>query len=152
MVMNLAVQQGWATRHVHFSNAFVQATLTDEVYVELPEIFCDKQKNGPKDGVELKLSKSLYGLVQAPLSWYNHLQKGLNDLDFKVSLLDLGMYFGRGMILITYVENTIFFGPDLSAIEQAIKELEGLGYGLTREEGDGSTVFACNSSILSLRC
>jgi hypothetical protein len=27
MVMNLAIQQDWATRHTDFSNAFVQAKL-----------------------------------------------------------------------------------------------------------------------------
>ena len=77
MVMNLAIQRGWATRQVDFSNAFVQATLKEEVYVELPEMFRDDQNHGHSDGVVLKLHKSLYGLVQAPLSRYNHLQKGL---------------------------------------------------------------------------
>jgi hypothetical protein len=142
MVMNLAVQRGWATRQVDFSNAFVQAELKEEVYVELPEMFRDEQNHGNKDGVVLKLNRSLYGLVQAPLSWYNHLQKGLNELDFEVSKLDPGMYYGRGMILITYVDDTLFFGPDLQAIEKVITELEGLGYGLTREEGDETTAFA----------
>jgi hypothetical protein len=142
MVMNLAIQRGWATRQVDFSNAFVQANLKEEVYVELPEMFRDDQNHGSKDGVVLKLNKSLYGLVQAPLSWYNHLQKGLNELDFKVSTLDPGMYYGRGMIIITYVDDTLFFGPDLKAIENVITELEGLGYGLTREEGDENTAFA----------
>jgi hypothetical protein len=46
------------------------------------------------------------------------------------------------MILITYVDDTLFFGPDLAAIEQATTDLEGLGYGLTHEEDDGSTAFA----------
>jgi hypothetical protein len=142
MVMNLAVQRGWATRQVDFSNAFVQAELKEEVYVELPEMFRDEHNHGSKEGVVLKLNKSLYGLVQAPLSWYNHLQKGLHELDFKVSALDPGMYYGRGMILITYVDDTLFFGPDLKAIEKVIAELEGLGYGLTREEGDETTAFA----------
>ena len=45
------------------------------------------------------------------------------------------MYYGRGMILINYVKDTLFFGPDLKKIEQTICELEGLGYGLTQEEG-----------------
>jgi hypothetical protein len=142
MVMNLAVQRGWATRQVDFSNAFVQAELKEEVYVELPEMFRDEHNHGSKDGVVLKLNKSLYGLVQAPLSWYNHLQKGLKELDFEVSKLDSGMYYGRGMILITYVDDTLFFGPDLKEIEKVITELEGLGYGLTREEGDETTAFA----------
>jgi hypothetical protein len=142
MVMNIAIQQNWATRHTDFSSAFVQAPLAEEVYVELPEMFRDEQDHGSKDGVVLKLNKSLYGLVQAPRTWYHHLQKGLNKLDFHVSTLDPGMYYGRGMILITYVDDTLFFGPDLKAIEQVITELEGLGYGLTREEGDESTAFA----------
>jgi hypothetical protein len=32
---------------------------------------------------------------------------------FKVSALDTGMYYGQGMIIITYVDDTLFFGPDL---------------------------------------
>jgi hypothetical protein len=127
---------------VDFSNAFVQAELKEEVYVELPEMFRDEHNHGSTNGVVLKLNKSLYGLVQAPLSWYNHLQKGLNELDFKVSALDPGMYYGRGMILITYVDDTLFFGTDIKAIEKVISELEGLGYGLTREEGNETTAFA----------
>ena len=46
------------------------------------------------------------------------------------------------MILITYVNDTLFFGPDLSKIEQVITELEELGYGLTHEEGEASPAFA----------
>ena len=46
------------------------------------------------------------------------------------------------MIIITYVDDTLFFGPDLKAIEDVISELEGLGYGLTREEGDKNTAFS----------
>jgi hypothetical protein len=142
MVMNLAIQRGWATRQVNISNAFVQAEFKEEVYVELPEIFCDDQNHGHKDRVVLKLNRSLYRLVQAPLSWYNLLQKGLNELAFKVSPLDPRMYNGRGTIIITYVDDTLFFGPDLKAIKEVISELEGLGYGLTREEGDKNTAFA----------
>ena len=83
-------------------------------------MFCDENENGSNDGVILKLHKSLYGLVQAPSSWYQHLQAGLTKLDFKPSTLDDGMYYGRGMILITYADNTLLFGSDLKNIEQKI--------------------------------
>ena len=135
------IQRGWSTRQVDFSNAFVQATLEEEVYVELPAIFRDENENVSNDGVVLKLNKSLYGLVQAPRSWYHHLQAGLAKLDFKPSTLDAGIYYGHGMILITYVDDALFFGPDLKKIEQIICELEGIGYGLTREEGDKTMDF-----------
>ena len=46
------------------------------------------------------------------------------------------------MILITYVNNILLFGTDLQKIEQTICELERLGYGITREEGDKTTAFA----------
>jgi hypothetical protein len=124
------------------SRAHFQAPLDDEVYVEVPEMFCDNNNNSNTDGVVLKLNKSLYGLVQAPRTWHHHLQKGLHQLDFRVSELDPIMYYGRGMILITYVDNVLFFGPDLKAIEKVITKLENMGYGLTRKEGDGSTAFA----------
>jgi hypothetical protein len=36
LVMNIAIQQGWTSRQVDFSNAFLQATLEEEVYIEMP--------------------------------------------------------------------------------------------------------------------
>jgi hypothetical protein len=66
VVMNLAIQRGWVTCQVDFSNAFVQA-VKEEVYVELPEMFRDKQNHGSKDGILLKLNKSLYGFIQPTL-------------------------------------------------------------------------------------
>jgi hypothetical protein len=105
-------------------------------------MFRDDQNHRHKGGVVLKLNKLLYGLAQAPLSWCNHLQKGLNELDFKVSTFDPGMYYGRGLIIITYVDDPLFFGPDLKAIKEVISELEGLGYRLTCKEGNVNTAFA----------
>jgi hypothetical protein len=39
------------------------------------------------------------------------------------------MYSGRGMILLTYVDDILFFGPNLKAIKNVISNLEGLGTG-----------------------
>ena len=37
------------------------------------------------------------------------------------------MYYVSGMILIKYVDYTLFFRPKLNDIEQAITEIEALG-------------------------
>ena len=50
------------------------------------------------------------------------------------------VYYGRGMIIITYVDDTLFFGRDITEIEKFITELEEAGYALTREEGDETAV------------
>ena len=67
------------------------------------------ENHDDKESVVLNLNKSLYGLVQAPRYWYQHLQNGLEKLDFKPSACDSAMYYGRGMIIITHVDDTLFF-------------------------------------------
>ena len=105
-------------------------------------MFSDENHNSTDQGVVLKLKKSLYGIVKNPRSWYHHLQCGQTKIDFVPSAEDPGMYYGQGMILITYVDDTLFFGTYLKQIEKVISKLEGLGYSVTREEGDESTAFA----------
>lgn len=46
------------------------------------------------------------------------------------------------MIVITYVDDTLFFGPDIAKIEKVITELEAAGYALTPEAGDEDNVFS----------
>ena len=79
----MSLQQGWKIKQADFSNAFVQATLDKDVYVQLPAMF----NQGGKDSKEycLKLKKSLYEQVNAPRYWYLHIKKGLEELGIKQS-------------------------------------------------------------------
>ena len=63
-----------ATKQVDYANAFIQAALKEDVYVELPKEF--SQADQDQDFV-LKLNKSLYGLKQALLVWFERLRDGL---------------------------------------------------------------------------
>ena len=63
----LALSLNWATVQTDYTNAFAQATLDEEVYMELPHDFMTKDDNN--NDYVLKLNKSLYGLKHAPLSW-----------------------------------------------------------------------------------
>ena len=104
MVTNIVTQSGWATRKVNSSNAFIQAKLEKEVNVELPALFSDGNENS-KETVVLKLIKSLYRIVQALHTGYQHLQKGLKSLEFDPSNLDREMYHRQGMIVITDIDD-----------------------------------------------
>ena len=45
------------------------------------------------------------------------------------------MYYGRGTIVITHIDDCLSLGPDIKDIQKAIKELEENGYNLNREDG-----------------
>jgi len=131
MLLTLSLSQGWATKQVDFSNAFVQATLKEEVYVSLPATFGDDQGN--KNSV-LKLNKSLYGLVQSPLYWFNFISATLDNRGFKPSNIDPCLFYGRGMVILVYVDDCLFFGPDMAEMDKVIAELRQAKLALTVEE------------------
>ena len=74
-LMRIALQEGWYSRQVDFANAFVQATLKENVYISLPSGYRSSDKD-PKSLV-MKLNKSLYGLVQES-------KAGRPDIQFEV--------------------------------------------------------------------
>ena len=132
LLLCISISNNWKTRQVDFSNAFVQAELKEDVYVTLPAMFADENETD----VVMKLNRSLYGLVQAPMHWYNHLRKSLGDVGLKVSNLDPCLFFGDGMIVLVYVDDCLFFGPDLGKIDNTIKQLRNNGLTLTVEDDD----------------
>ena len=62
LLLSTVLTEGRATRQVDHTNAFAQADLKEDVYLECPMMF------SPKSGanVVLDLLKSLYGLRQKP--------------------------------------------------------------------------------------
>ena len=131
MLLIMSMQNNWHIKQVDFSNTFVQAKLDKEVYITMPPMFTDDAMD-PKE-LCLKLKRSLYGMVDAPRYWYLHLKEGLHKLGFQQSENDPGIYFGRGMVLILYVDDLLVCGPDKEQIEQVFVDLEAEGYKLTCE-------------------
>jgi Reverse transcriptase (RNA-dependent DNA polymerase) len=132
LLLCMSITQGWKTRQVDFSNAFVQATLDKAVYIKLPAGFEGNSGEQASETV-LSLNKSLYGLVDAPMYWYNHLVTKMDMVGLKPSPLDPCMFYGRGMIMLSYVDDCLFFGPDQKEIDQVIQDIKGLGMSLTVE-------------------
>ena len=72
MQFNLDLQQ------MDVETAFLNAKLTEEVYIEIPQ---GVQINNPYN--RLKLNRALYGLKQSPRAWYEDIQKSLQSRNFK---------------------------------------------------------------------
>jgi hypothetical protein len=95
LLLVLSLLLNLKSRSIDFTLAFTQAPIDVPTYLDLPIGF---------DFV-LELKKTLYGLHQAGLNWYDTLQQQLLSLGFCQSVLDpccyLGMisyYFAKSMI------------------------------------------------------
>ena len=125
LLLTLTLSKGWSTRQVDYTNAFAQATLKEEVYIEPPKGFQRKDKLD----LVLKLFKSLYGLRQAPKTFYDKITEGLTERGFVQSKVDKCLFMKDEMVCVIYVDDTIIAGPDPKAIEELITSL-----GIAKEE------------------
>jgi hypothetical protein len=148
LILVTSITQGWKSRQVDFSNAFVQADLEEEVYLTLPAGFDGPSGEDRKNHV-LKLKKSLYGLVQAPMYWFNHLKTKFESVGLMQSELDPCLFYGRGVIALCYVDDCLLWGPDEGEIDQIIEELQDKGMKLTQDESSAYAFLGVDVEPLS---
>ena len=122
LMFTLSLVLNLATKQVDYANAFVQAELKEDVYVELPKDF--SQANQDQDFV-LKLKKSLYGLKQAPLVWFERLRDGLLERGFRQSAIEPCLFIQAktGLICLVYVDDCLFFAKDTKTIDTMLASL-----------------------------
>ena len=120
LILTLILKNNWVTKQVDYTNAFAQATLREDVFIEPPRGF------GRRDRVDmvLKLIRSLYGLKQAPKTFYEKLRDGLIERGFTQSKIDPCLFMKKDLVCVVYVDDTIFAGPNADILEA---EITGLG-------------------------
>jgi len=102
LFLALSVTLKWKTCSIDFSNAFVQATLKEPVWIHTPRGFHAKDT---KNKMCLKLLKSLYGLSVAPKLWFHHVKTSLVEQGFKQSALDPCLMYKQSIMLVLYVDD-----------------------------------------------
>ena len=133
LMLSLSINQGWATRQMDFSNAFVQDNLVEDVYLSLM-YYSDSDTGEDRDELAMKLNKSLYIIVQSPLYCYNFLKGFFEGGVLKPSPLDPCMFYGRGIIALMYLYGVLLFGTGQDNIDEGVKELEYTSILLTVED------------------
>ncbi len=108
LLLAVAKIHGLPSKSIDFVLAFPQADLEVPVYMELPLGF-DAPENGSRKLYVLCLIKSLYGLKQAGYNWFAKLHNSLINCGFTQSNIDACVFFGKGCIELTYVNNCIKF-------------------------------------------
>ena len=77
-ILTMVLSHGCQTKHVDYTNAFTLAKIQEEVYIEPPKGFRGS------DGLPkiLKILKSLYGLKQAHISFFDKLKASFIEQNF----------------------------------------------------------------------
>lgn len=88
LILSLAVSQGWSLRQLDINNAFLQGTLTEDVYMAQPPGFI----NPSFPSHVCKLNKAIYGLRQASRAWYEELKQYLYSQNFKPTVSDSSLF------------------------------------------------------------
>lgn len=116
----IAAEKDLEIHHIDVSTAFLNGSLSEEVYMQQPECFV---KKGEESKVCL-LNKSLYGLKQAGYEWNKKLNKVFFSLNFKKSKADECVYFKKTknsiLYLAVYVDDILLFGKKDKIVEEKI--------------------------------
>ena len=80
-----------------------------------------------KSGHILRLKRSLYGLVQSPKNFFEHLKSNLLKTGFRQSKHDPCLFISHTVICLVYVDDCLFFARDQEHIDSAIKQITETG-------------------------
>ncbi|KAI3701690.1 hypothetical protein L6452_26950 [Arctium lappa] len=123
LILSLATSHNWCLRQLDINNAFLQGTLTEDVYMSQPPGFTDS--SFPHH--VCKLNKAIYGLRQASRAWYNELKSFLFSTGFKPTISDPSLFVHTStsspIYILFYVDDIIITGPNPSKVSSFITSL-----------------------------
>ena len=68
----------------------------------------------------IELKKSLYGLKQASLNWFNMLKEGLETRGYKCSNVDPCVFIKKDAIVLTYVDDCLILAKSNEVIDRLV--------------------------------
>jgi hypothetical protein len=112
MMLILECLLGLKSKQGDISCAFLHAELgpTERIYVEMPRGF--KQYDGKGRPKVLSLLRFLYGLRNSPRAFWQYLTKKLEACGLRQSELDPCLFIGAHVIVVTYVDDVLFWSND----------------------------------------
>lgn len=123
LVLDIAVSRSWSIKQLDVNNAFLQGTLTEEVYTVQPPGFVDADLPNHV----CRLHKALYGLKQAPRAWYRELSNFLIQYGFINSVADTSLFIlrrGSSLVyMLIYVDDILITGNDPALLQQILDSL-----------------------------
>ena len=122
-VLTLVATHNWPAHQLDVSNAFLHGNLQEKVFSQQPTGFVDPRR---PDDVCL-LTRSLYGLRQAPRAWFERFVSHVTSLGFVQSKADSSLFVynrdGATAYLLLYVDDMILSASTPSLLRQVIARL-----------------------------
>jgi len=124
LVISIAVTYQWPIKQLDVQNAFLHGDLHEHVFMIQPQGYVHPQYPNHV----CKLHKSLYGLRQAPRSWFFKLSTKLLSLGFRESKADTSLFvlqkFNSVIYILIYIDNILITGSNASVINNIIHSLQ----------------------------
>jgi len=138
LVLAMANQNGWPADSFDFDSAYLNSVLQDDevIYLEQPpSISLDQSKGGGKghggsSRHVFQLHKALYRLKQSARSWYESLRKALEEIGFKRTETDHGVFVKRWadermVVIAVHVDDCLTAGSSQQLLDKFKKTVNG---------------------------
>ena len=124
LILFLSNLLGLATRQIDFVQAFTQADVDRDIYMELPQGWGPDDKAANNRDYVLKLKKNLYGAREAARNWWLRLRGGLLRRGFHQSEIDPCLFMRDDCILVSYTDDCCLLGKNQHVLKQVIADLQ----------------------------
>jgi Reverse transcriptase (RNA-dependent DNA polymerase) len=125
IVVIIPVLRGWKIKQLDFVQAYPQAVVEQDLYIEIPK---GCMVNGVNDAEwVLQVLMNIYGQKQAGKVWNDFLMHGLTTkLGFTQSKMDPCVLWRGGVIIVIYTDDTIITGAHEIEIDEAIMSIASI--------------------------
>ena len=124
-LLALVASQDLELHQLDIKTAFLNGELEETIYMQQPEGYAE---GGPN--TVCHLSKSLYGLRQAPRAWHKRLKQELEKMSFTASAADPGLFTAElkhgTVYVLVYVDDILVAGSHLSDIQHVKDRLANI--------------------------
>ena len=109
--------------HMDVVTAFLNTPLSEEIYMEAPELFELLYPDVDLSSKCLLLLKSLYGLKQAPRVWFQAVCQFFREINLLPSTSDPNLFIGMGVFLLLVVDDILIISKrdDVELIKSKIR-------------------------------
>ncbi|CAI7867805.1 unnamed protein product, partial [Closterium sp. NIES-53] len=125
LLLHVAAQHDYELHSLHFSRAFLQGSLHEEIWLRRPPGFTGSFPAG----TQWSLRRPVYGLRQAPREWHDTRRTTLAALRFAPSTADPSLFLRTDTSLplfyvLVYVDDLVFATADTEALTLVKSEVQ----------------------------